>query len=1042
MTAAHTELRFEEQIVEHLAGNGWLYEADNSGYDKVRALYPADIRAWLEDTQPEMFAKVVRPGDDPAAQQRAFDALLDDIAKQLDTPLENGGGTLSVLRKPVRHRGNLRFDMCQAKPADSMNPTTLERYAKVRLRVMRQVYYSTARKNRSIDLVLLVNGLPIATIELKTDFTQSVTAGEVQYAHSRQPTDPGTNRKEPLLTFGARALVHFVVTNSVVSMTTKLDGPKTVFLPFNKGHNDKGGNPPNPNGSATSYFWEEVLDRDTWLTIVMKYMMVKRERKTDPVTGKKKTSVSIRFPRYHQLDVVEKLVATTRDEGPGHRYLIEHSAGSGKTDSIAWTAHRLAALHDDQDRKVFDSVIVVTDRTVLDSQISEAMLQIEHKASQVASIGDDKEAESKSKELAKALADRTPIVVVTIQTFPYALDLIAKSRALAGRRFAVIADEAHSSQTGMAAAKLKVALSPEELAALEDGGEIDVEAILAAEMTQRAEAKNISYYAFTATPKAKTLELFGRPGPDGKPAPFHRYTMSQAIDEGFILDVLRNYTPYKVAFKLVHDGQDYDSEKVDKSRALKSLMQWVRLHPYNISQKVAIIVEHYRANIAHLLDGNAKAMVVTGSRKEAVRYQKALQAYISEKGYQLKPLVAFSGKVTDPEVLREGEATEKSKELNPGLGGREIADAFNGPEYQVLIVANKFQVGFDQPLLCAMYVDKKLSGVLAVQTLSRLNRTYPGKDNVYILDFVNDPEDILEAFKPYYRGATLLETTDPNIIHRIADKLDESRLYTPEDIDKAAEATLRRDNNALSGAVSGPRQRFLDARNAALDSGDTEELERLEMFRSDLAAYVKAYDFLSQIIDYSGGDNDAEMEKRAIFYRTLHEVVRKEAEFVGVDLSGVVMTHYRLEEQEAESIDLDRSQTTPLTPLTELGGGQLRDSVDATWAEIIEHVNAMYEGSSLEGDTAAQLRTLDAVLQVIGRNTDLGKKAKRNKAPDFYGAAEMLRGAFLKAAVEAQVDQSTATEVYFQQRNADRLVHFLEAIGLQEWLIKLQENTQ
>src|SRR5690625_978948 len=704
--------------------------------------------------------------------------------------------------------------MCLAKPADSMNATTMERYAKVRLRVMRQVHYSTSRRNRSIDLVLLVNGLPIATIELKTDFTQSVTAGEVQYAHSRQPTDPGTNRKEPLLTFGARALVHFVVTNSVVSMTTKLDGPKTVFLPFNKGHNDKGGNPPNPNGSATSYFWEEVLDRDTWLTIVMKYMMVKRERKTDPVTGKKKTSVSIRFPRYHQLDVVEKLVATTRDEGPGHRYLIEHSAGSGKTDSIAWTAHRLAALHDDQDRKVFDSVIVVTDRTVLDSQISEAMLQIEHKASQVVSIGDDKEAESKSKELAKALADRTPIVVVTIQTFPYALKAIAESKALAGRRFAVIADEAHSSQTGTAAAKLKAVLSPEELADLEDGGEIDVEAILAAEMTQRAEAKNISYYAFTATPKAKTLELFGRPGADGKPAPFHRYTMSQAIDEGFILDVLPNYTPYKVAFKLVHNGQDYDSEKVDKSRALKSLMQWVRLHPHNTAQKVAIIVEHYRANIAHLLDGHAKAMVVTGSRKEAVRYQKALQDYITEKGYNLAALVAFSGKVTDPELFKD-DVTEKSEELNPGLKGREIAEAFNGQEYQVLIVANKFQVGFDQPLLSAMYVDKKLAGVMAVQTLSRLNRTYPGKESTYILDFVNDPADILEAFKPYYRGATMLETTDPNLIHRIAHKLDEARLYRWDHVENAARALALGDHEGLAGAVSEPSGQFNKARTAA-----------------------------------------------------------------------------------------------------------------------------------------------------------------------------------------------------------------------------------
>lgn len=1034
MTAAHTEATFEREIAEHLAANGWLYSADDTGYDKERALFPDDIRNWLHDTQPDAFDKIVRPTDPAAKQEADFTRLLDTITKSRNASLEHGGGTLAALRTQLRHVST-RFTMSQAKPADTMNPATMERYAKVRLRVMRQVHYSVARPNRSIDLVLFVNGIAVATIELKTDFTQSVTQGEAQYAHSRHPTDPGSNRKEPLLTFGSGALVHFVVTNQVVSMTTKLDGPGTVFLPFNKGHNDDGGNPPDPHGSDTSYFWREVLERDTWLTIVMKYMLVKRIENTDPVTGKKKTSVSIRFPRYHQLQAVEQLVAATLEEGPGHRYLIEHSAGSGKTDSIAWTAHRLAALHDEHNTKVFDSIIVVTDRTVLDDQMAQAMFQIEHKRSQVISIGEDS-SEAKSAQLAEALAARTPIVVVTIQTFPFALKTIAEHPSLAGRSFAVIADEAHSSQTGYSATKLKQVLSADELENVAEGGEIDAEAVLAAEMTQRAEAKNISFFAFTATPKAKTLELFGRPGPDGTPEPFHRYTMSQAIDEGFILDVLRNYTPYKVAFQLVHDGQDYDSEKIDRSRAMTSLMRWVRLHPHNISQKVAIIVEHYRANIAHLLEGNAKAMVVTGSRKEALRYYMALTDYITEQGYDLQALVAFSGAVEDPETVPEP-VTEAS--INTGLRGRKVPDAFNGPEYQVLIVANKFQVGFDQPLLTAMYVDKKLAGVMAVQTLSRLNRTHPGKDHVYVLDFTNEPDTILEAFQPYYRGARLLETTDPNLVHQIATKLDQSGIYTEDDIDAAARAavtqagaTNRASNDALAQAVSPASHRFHDALRQAQLEEDTDELERLDMFRSDLDAYGKAYEFLSQIIDYSGGDGDAEMEKRAIFYRALARIIRPEAQHVTVDLSDVVMTHHRVTSTEPATIDLARSETLPLTPMAALGSGHLRDPDLATWEEVLDHINAMFAGTGVDEDSG--LRFINSVIDTARQDGELVSMAEHNADPDFYAADDTLVDGVLGAVLGERDMHGKAIDVIFRDTNRAAFVQLLKKIKFRQWL--------
>jgi type I restriction enzyme R subunit len=431
------------------------------------------------------------------------------------------------------------------------------------------------------------------------------------------------------------------------------------------------------------------------------------------------------FPRYHQLDATRRLVADVLAQGPGQRYLIQHSAGSGKTNSIAWTAHFLADLHDAQNRKLFDSVLVVSDRNVLDTQLQEAMFDFERTTGVVATI--TSESGSKSAQLTQALKDGKKIIVCTIQTFPFALQAVQELAATEGKRFAVIADEAHSSQTGEAAAKLKQLLSVEEWNDLQDGGGVDTEALLAAQMEAKASTKGLTYVAFTATPKAKTLELFGRPGPDGLPQPFHVYSMRQAIEEGFILDVLKNYTSYNLAFRLAHEGQEYDETQVERSAAMKGIMQWVRLHPYNIAQKVQVVVEHYRENVQPLLNGRAKAMVVVASRKEAVRWQKAMRAYIQSRNYPLGVLVAFSGEVHDPDSFPEA-VTETSPLLNPGLKGRDIRDAFAGPDYHLLLVANKFQTGFDQPLLCGMYVDKRLAGIQAVQTLSRLNRAHPGKD--------------------------------------------------------------------------------------------------------------------------------------------------------------------------------------------------------------------------------------------------------------------------------------------------------------------------
>lgn len=933
MIEAYKELAMENEAVELLRSQGWLSEeGDNARYDKKRALFPDDVFAWLEATQPQELAKLVKSDMDSTLQLKARDGILDALASSLNASVDGGGGTLNILRRGFR-RISSRFSMAQPKPTETLNPKTVEDYQHNRFRVIRQVHYSVTDSKKSIDLVLFLNGLPVATIELKTEFTQSVTRGQVQYKNDR---NPGADGREILLAWGKRTLVHFVVTDNEVSMTTKLDGPKTTFLPFNQGDGSAKGNPINPHGARTEYLWRDILDKDMFLTILTKYLVTRKDERPNPVTGKSETSISLRFPRFHQLTVVEKVVGHISEHGVGERYLIEHSAGSGKTDSIVWTSFRLAALHDAENKKVFDSVIVLTDRNVLDKQMTDAMRQLDPRGAQVVSI--DGAGSSKSRELAEALVLRTPIIVVTIQTAPFALSYLRQQSEFAGGRYAVIADEAHSSQAGMAASKLKAVLSPQEQESLADGGEVDTEAILAAELGQRAETPNLSYLAFTATPKSKTLELFGTPNTkvldeDGnpKPEPFHRYTMRQAIEEEFILDVLQNFTEYRVAYELALKTKDEDIESVDKEAARKAAVKWVQLHEYNISQKVALIVEHFRDNLAHMLGGAAKAMIVTSSRKAALRYYNAVESYVTKCGYtDVHALVAFSGKVTvsnddedmaPDDLLGVGEYTEAS--VNAGTRGKPLADAFNGPAYQVMIVANKFQVGFDQPLLCAMYVDKRLDGVMAVQTLSRLNRTWPGKEHVYVLDFVNKGEDILNAFQPYYEGAELTRMTDPDLVNRIAAKLDEVGLhhvYTEEEMAEAADAATKGLHNALTAAIDPAAKRFTALTANAREDGNDLEVQSLEIFRYDLASYVKAYDFLSQIVPYG-----IEMEQRAIYYRFLAKRLHNEQSGVKVKVADLDLTHYKIEDMGKQKLDLAKSEATPLTPLAEMGTAEARE---------------------------------------------------------------------------------------------------------------------
>ena len=803
------EVVFQQAIVDWLTANTWL-EGKPEHYDRELALYPEDLLGYIRETQPEAVTKLTKFYHDKTDQM-----ILKRAAEQMDKH-----GALHVLRHGFKDRG-AKIRLCQFKPDHGLNPETLARFHANRLRVVQEVSYSPhAREgyNPRLDLVLFVNGVPVATLELKSEFKQSVENAKRQYRRDRPPKDPKTRKIEPLLAFKQRALVHFAVSQDEVWMTTRLDGEDTWFLPFNKGHDGGAGNPPNPDGYATDYLWKEVFARDAWLDILGRFIHLQREDKED-WQGKRFTKETLIFPRFHQWDAVNRLVTTARAEGPGHKYLIQHSAGSGKSNSIAWTAHRLASLHNDQDERVFDSVIVITDRTVLDAQLQETIYQFEHAEGVVCRISREEGEGSKSAQLAQALADSTRIIIVTIQTFPFVLEAIQQQASLKDRSFAVIADEAHSSQTGATARKVREVLMAEQL---DEDAEITGEDVLDATLAARSEATNISYLAFTATPKARTLELFGRPpnpalpvSDDNLPEAFHVYSMQQAIEEGFILDVLKRYTTYSMAFKL-EQAQGIPDEEVDKGKAATRIYRWVKLHPYNIEQKVAVIVEHFRQHVGHLLSGQAKAMVVTDSRKAAVRYKLAFDKYVAEKGYpDVHALVAFSGDVEDKE---SGPEAFNERNMNPGLKGRDLRDAFNTLEYQVMIAANKFQTGFDQPKLCAMYVDKKLNGVDCVQTLSRLNRIYPGKDDPFVLDFVNDPDDILAAFRPYYRTAELESVSDPNLIYDLQQKLDDEHIYTTQEVNAFADAFFdpKQTQDKLSYHTRPAVDRFRDRYQAAV----------------------------------------------------------------------------------------------------------------------------------------------------------------------------------------------------------------------------------
>ena len=896
---SYREQDFEDHVVERLGAAGYrLLHAHD--YDRDLALIPAEIVAFVQATQPDAYDKLSAQYGDQTDRNLVL-RVAAEIKKH---------GTLHVLRKGVKDRG-AHIRLVYFRPSSGLNPDHESRYAQNRFAVVRQLAYSKQNANE-LDLALFVNGLPVATAELKNSLTGQTALNAVkQYKQDR-------DSKETLFGFG-RCLAHFAVGNEEVFYTTHLQGDRTFFLPFNKGTADGGaGNPVNPDGHQTAYLWDDVWSRDTLLDLLANYLHVQSEteRIYDAAKGEvvEKTKTALIFPRYHQLDVVRRLTAAAEKDGTGHSYLVQHSAGSGKSNSIAWLAHGLRQLYRPDGSRLFDTVVVVTDRTVLDTQLQQTIKQFEQTAGTVVPIT------KTSAQLREALQKGKDIVITTIQKFSVISETMG---ALGGQRFAILIDEAHSSQSGESAKHLKktLAVSSEDGTDDTEAPAFDLEDEVATEIQTRGRQPHISYVAFTATPKDKTLELFGRKTAEGTFVPFHTYTMRQAIEEGFILDVLRNYTTYARYFKLAKAGEDDD--EYDKSKAARALTSYVDLTDHAVDQKARICLDHFLGKTSKAIQGRGRAMFVTQSRLHAVRYYLAFRRLMKERDLPFAPLVAFSGTVKDPAT--DAEHTEASLDSLPPRTS--IQDAFKTPEYRLLVVANKFQTGFDEPLLHTMYVDKKLGGVQAVQTLSRLNRTTKGKTETVVLDFVNEAEDVQKAFQVYYQNTALEEETDPNTLYDLTTKLEAFDLYTEADIE--AFALVFFDDTKPGEAL----QPLLDA---VVERWKLRQEEEREDFRSALQQFVRLYGYVSQLITFS----DSDLEKTYAFARNLDRKLPKR-EGAGLPLGvtdSVDLDSFRLQKTFEDGIDLENDDAE-LAGITAGGGSGVSEPEMDYLSAIVNTLN-------------------------------------------------------------------------------------------------------
>jgi type I restriction enzyme R subunit len=939
----------------------WLVE--RGGYDEVKvgvaagvlgdfdpglALDTAELFSFIGATQIDKWNRLISLyGGDPNKAQRAF---AERLSRELDAR-----GTVDVLRHGVVDLG-VTLKLAFFRPASGLTPELVERYGKNRLTVIRQLPYESS-STKALDLCLFVNGIPVATAELKNALTgQGLGDAIAQYRDDRDPR----NR-----TLG-RAVVHLAVDTERVAMTTRLAGKATRFLPFDRGYELGAGNPPNPEGHRTAYLWERVWQRDAWLDLLNRFVHVQ------PAPKGSKAAPTVIFPRFHQWDAVMALTGDAREHGAGTDYLVQHSAGSGKSNTIAWVAHRLSSLHDAADEKVFDKVVVITDRRVLDKQLQDTIYQFEHAHGVVVRIDES------SSQLAEALAgEQARVIITTLQKFPFVTDKIA---ALPQRTYAVIVDEAHSSQTGESATALKAVLGAK--AGATDPGEPPdpAEDALAAAVAARGKQPNLSFFAFTATPKARTLELFGRYDEETeRHVPFHLYSMRQAIEEGFILDVLANYVTYKTYWKIEQTAPD--DPEYDPGKARAAIARFVDLHPHQLAQKAEVIVEHFRAKVRHKIGGMAKAMVVTSSREHAARYKLALDKYVNSKGYtDLGVLVAFSGNLDldgDPE-------TESS--MN-GFPESQTPAEFDTGQWQLLVVAEKYQTGFDQPKLYAMYVDKALTGLAAVQTLSRLNRTYDRegirKDGTFVLDFRNEADDIRAAFEPWY-GQTVAPPTDPNLLYDTRRALDVFGVLRPDEIERTVTLLMTRGKvvtDRVHAALAPAVDRFWH------DLDDEEQAR----FRDALNRFLRTYAFLSQVVVFT----DVKLERDYLYGKALAALIRDDG-YVAVH-PDVELTHLRVEQTFAGSVTL----TDTIGEVTTLNGGdgKIHEPEPEPLSVIIEKLNQRY-GTNFDPEDRL---FYDAVFEKLTKRPDIQQAAAANPPDAFRLVLE-------KEAMSGVLDQLGSSE--------------------------------
>lgn len=948
-----SEAAFETAIEFVLLADGYA-RINSTAFDREKAIFHDEVLSFIRVTQGKVWEKL-----EALHGEQTGVRVLESLCKWLDTH-----GVLATLRHGFKCFGKT-LRIAFFRPAHGLNPELEARYQANRLGLTRQLHFSP-KNEQSVDVVLSVNGIPVVTLELKNPLSgQTVADGIYQYRHDRDP-------REPIFVFSKRTLVHFAVDTEEVHMTTRLAGSSTYFLPFNRGFDGGGGNPPDRKGRnyKTAYLWEEVLQRDSLLDLLARFLHLNVEEKTAE-DGKKVRKESLIFPRYHQLQAVREIVAAAAHEGAGHNYLVEHSAGSGKSNTIAWLAHRLSNLHNECDERLFDSVVVITDRVVLDRQLQNTIYQFDHRQGVVQKIDED------SRQLAEALETGVPIIITTLQKFPFVSAQLAKLNEERGegskshlptRKYAVIIDEAHSSQSGETATELKGVLGGAELRdkALEmakEEDEVELERLFRS-MAKRSQQPNMSFFSFTATPKHKTLAIFGRNG-----EPFHRYKMRQAIEEGFIEDVLKSYVTYKTYYKLLKRAEEDPS--VERKKAAKALARFMRLHPHNIGQKTEVMVEHFQHFTRHKIGGHAKAMVVTGSRLEAVRYKQEFDHYIKKKGYPLKSLVAFSGNVEDDKAPGK-QYTEV--EMNDGLKEKDLPDTFAKPDFRVLLVAEKYQTGFDQPLLHTMYVDKRLAGIQAVQTLSRLNRTHPLKNDTFVLDFVNKPEEIQEAFRQYYEGSVMGERVDPDKLYEVKAELDATGIYLQTEVDEFARvffAPKRRqspsDHKAMNAIIDQAVARFAHLQR-------TEE-EEAELWRGKIQAFRNLYSFLSQVIPYQ----DSDLEKLFTYLRHLALKLPKRKNGPGYLFDEEVeLDYYRLQKISEGSISLDEGYAKPLDGPREVGSGMVREEQVAL-SRLIDVINQQFGGELNEADQLF----FDQIAEAASLNESLQKAAEVNSIEKF-----------------------------------------------------------